>query len=58
MSPSDFGKLLKPFVFLDLVDLDGSSFGDMGLHPHSGIVEREAMPGRSTVILFDEVIGF
>lgn len=37
MSPSDFGRLLKPFVFLDLVDFDGSSFGGMGLHPHSGI---------------------
>jgi redox-sensitive bicupin YhaK (pirin superfamily) len=37
MSPSDFGELLKPFVFLDLVDIDGQSFGGMGLHPHSGI---------------------
>src|SRR6202049_838405 len=37
MSPSDFGQLLKPFVFLDLFDIDGQSFGGMGLHPHSGI---------------------
>jgi redox-sensitive bicupin YhaK (pirin superfamily) len=37
MSPSDFGELLKPFVFLDLFDLDGASFGGLGLHPHSGI---------------------
>src|SRR5258707_10788541 len=37
MSPSDFGELLKPFVFLDLFDMDGASFGGMGLHPHSGI---------------------
>jgi redox-sensitive bicupin YhaK (pirin superfamily) len=36
MSPSDFGKILKPFVFLDLFDYDGPPF-DAGLHPHSGI---------------------
>jgi redox-sensitive bicupin YhaK (pirin superfamily) len=36
MSPSDFGKLLKPFVFLDLFDHEGMPF-DGGLHPHSGI---------------------
>jgi redox-sensitive bicupin YhaK (pirin superfamily) len=36
MSPSDFGKILKPFVFLDLFDHDGSPFA-AGLHPHSGI---------------------
>jgi redox-sensitive bicupin YhaK (pirin superfamily) len=37
MSPSDFGQLLKPFVFLDLFDSDGSGFEGFGLHPHSGI---------------------
>ncbi len=36
MSPSDFGQILKPFVFLDLFDHEGSSV-DAGLHPHSGI---------------------
>src|SRR6266850_7419686 len=36
MSPSDLGRMLKPFVFLDLFDLNGASSG-MGLHPHSGI---------------------
>jgi redox-sensitive bicupin YhaK (pirin superfamily) len=36
MSPSDFGRLLKPFVFLDLFDHQGEPF-DGGLHPHSGI---------------------
>ena len=36
MSPSDLGRVLKPFVFLDLFDLNGASSG-MGLHPHSGI---------------------
>src|ERR1700704_1213507 len=37
MSPSDFGRLLKPFVFLDLFDNKGVPFGGFGLHPHSGI---------------------
>jgi redox-sensitive bicupin YhaK (pirin superfamily) len=39
MSPSDFGRLLKPFVFLDLIDTQGkpNPFTGFGLHPHSGI---------------------
>ncbi len=37
MSPSDFGQLLKPFVFLDLFDNKGVPFKGFGLHPHSGI---------------------
>src|SRR5580704_5459605 len=37
MSPSDFGHLLKPFVFLDLIDNQGKPFSGFGLHPHSGI---------------------
>jgi redox-sensitive bicupin YhaK (pirin superfamily) len=37
MSPSDFGRLLKPFVFLDLIDNGGAPFTGFGLHPHSGI---------------------
>ena len=36
MSPSDFGEILKPFVFLDLFDHDGPPFNG-ALHPHSGI---------------------
>jgi redox-sensitive bicupin YhaK (pirin superfamily) len=36
MSPSDFGQILKPFVFLDLFDNEGLPF-DGPLHPHSGI---------------------
>jgi len=36
MSPSDFGEILKPFVFLDLFDHVGAPF-ELGLHPHSGI---------------------
>jgi redox-sensitive bicupin YhaK (pirin superfamily) len=36
MSPSDFGKLLKPFVFLDQFDHQGEPVY-LPLHPHSGI---------------------
>jgi redox-sensitive bicupin YhaK (pirin superfamily) len=36
MSPSDFGQILKPFVFLDLFDHEGAPF-EGPLHPHSGI---------------------
>ncbi|WP_266182056.1 pirin family protein [Dyella humicola] len=40
MSPADHGEILKPFVFLDLIDAkDLAHAGEqrMGLHPHSGI---------------------
>ncbi len=37
MSPGDLGHVLKPFVFLDLFDMDKASFPGIGLHPHSGI---------------------
>jgi len=37
MSPGDLGQLLKPFVFLDLFEMDTASFPAIGLHPHSGI---------------------
>lgn len=38
MSPSDLGHLLKPFVFLDLFDLDlHDPRGGMTIHPHSGL---------------------
>ena len=37
MSPSDLGQVLKPFVFLDLFDDEGTSFSGFGWHPHSGI---------------------
>ncbi len=36
MSPPDLGQVLKPFVFLDLFDVDVSS-GGFPPHPHSGI---------------------
>jgi len=43
MSPSDLGQYLKPFVFLDIFDMDGEMLramamgGGMPLHPHSGV---------------------
>lgn len=37
MSPSDLGRRLKPFVFLDLFDAAGSDLSGFGWHPHSGI---------------------
>jgi redox-sensitive bicupin YhaK (pirin superfamily) len=37
MSPGDLGEVLKPFVFLDLFDMESASFSGFGLHPHSGI---------------------
>lgn len=37
MSPSDLGRILKPFVFLDLFEGDASFAQGMPLHPHSGI---------------------
>jgi redox-sensitive bicupin YhaK (pirin superfamily) len=36
ISPSGLGKMLKPFVFLDLFDHEGAPF-NAELHPHSGI---------------------
>lgn len=37
MSPSDLGQLVKPFIFLDRVDIDRTSPPAFGWHPHSGI---------------------
>jgi len=37
VSPSDIGQLIKPFVFLDYVDIDPKRSPDIGFHPHSGI---------------------
>ena len=39
MSPSDLGQALKPFVFLDIFDMDlrGGPGSRMQIHPHSGI---------------------
>ncbi|MBC7881414.1 MAG: pirin family protein [Anaerolineae bacterium] len=37
VSPSDVGELIKPFVFLDHIDVDMASAPRFGFHPHSGI---------------------
>lgn len=37
VSPTDFGHLLKPFVFLDQGTLSASGKPVFGIHPHSGI---------------------
>lgn len=37
VSPSDIGKLIKPFVFLDNFDLVAADRPLFGMHPHSGI---------------------
>ncbi|AZD48485.1 pirin family protein [Pseudomonas chlororaphis] len=39
VSPSDWGGLIKPFVFLDLFDFEGGHAPslELGWHPHSGI---------------------
>ena len=37
LSPSDLGEMLRPFVFLDHIDVVGGSLSGFGLHPHSGI---------------------
>ena len=38
MSPSDLREVLRPFVFLDYCDANGSSMGNgLNVHPHSGI---------------------
>jgi hypothetical protein len=51
MSPSDFGEILKPFVFLDPFDHHGAPF-DGGLHPHSGIATLSyVMEGAVTLLL-------
>ena len=45
VSPSDLGKLIKPFVFLDLFDFDGRTSPEpmFGWHPHSGIATVTVM---------------
>lgn len=38
VSPGDLGEIIKPFVFLDMFDMDAGRAGLFGYHPHSGIV--------------------
>jgi redox-sensitive bicupin YhaK (pirin superfamily) len=37
LTKSDFGDMMKPFIFVDLFHIDGSSFKGLALHPHSGL---------------------
>lgn len=38
VSPGDLGHYIKPFVFLDLFEMEANArFGGFGMHPHSGI---------------------
>ncbi len=37
VSPSDIGQMIKPFVFLDYFEWQGSFGEGVGWHPHSGI---------------------
>ena len=64
VSPGDLGELLKPFVFLDLVDHDGAPFNG-SLHPHSGIATltyimegalKFELEGREVVVRKGEVL--
>jgi redox-sensitive bicupin YhaK (pirin superfamily) len=52
VSPSDVGQMIKPFVFLDLVDTqDAIGQQGFGWHPHSGIATLTLLmdgPGRRT----------
>ncbi|WP_225907027.1 pirin family protein [Methyloradius palustris] len=38
VSPGDLGELIKPFIFLDSINVDASQAMAFGWHPHSGIV--------------------
>ena len=37
VSPSDLGQLIKPFIFLDQIDIVSGAAPAFGWHPHSGI---------------------
>lgn len=37
LTQSEFGELMKPFLFVDLFDADSASFKGLALHPHSGL---------------------
>ena len=50
VSPGDLGELIKPFVFLDMVDMDTMPSGLFGYHPHSGIA--------TVTVLFEGNVGY
>ena len=43
MSPGDVGELVKPFVFLDLFEMDSVQGPGFGAHPHSGIATHTTL---------------
>ena len=43
MSPGDLGQMLKPFVFLDLFEIEPATPARFGMHPHSGIATLTAL---------------
>lgn len=43
VSPSELGALIKPFVFLDYIDVATGAPLDFGFHPHSGIATLTLM---------------
>lgn len=43
VSPSELGELIKPFVFLDFIDVAAGAPLSFGLHPHSGIATLTLM---------------
>ena len=43
MSPGDLGQTLKPFVFLDLFEIEPATPARFGLHPHSGLATLTAL---------------
>lgn len=45
VSPSDLGRLIKPFIFLDHFDCQSENLGGFPLHPHSGIATLTYMMG-------------
>src|ERR1700676_2318736 len=47
MSPCDFGRLLKPFVCLDLIGHQGRPLSGVALHPQSGLATLTYVPERS-----------
>lgn len=48
VSPSDLGRLIKPFVFLDYFNVPPGSGPRFGIHPHSGIATFTLLISGST----------
>jgi redox-sensitive bicupin YhaK (pirin superfamily) len=55
VSPSDLGRIIKPFVFLDYFDIDPKRSPAIGFHPHSGIATLTVVFERQ--ISYEETSG-